>query len=710
MANELRITNDVEATQAIQLANESLGNLELTKCLDYSETLLNYSLKNKKDYFTANAYNFIGLCYEELKDLKKAEAYYLKAISYAKLSKDNRLINLVYSTLANLYLYHEIDNQKAIENFEKAYEYALISKDSMDIIYTEIGLVQSYFEIGKLELGFKHLMDFESYIKPLDKLRFNILFYAYKGFYFRKKDNFEEAEANYLKVISYLENIDKEYDKTYAVDAYYEIYDFYKEYKKYDLALKYLEKHDVIEDELEEKGKQRQIKLLGAPIEAKVSNLKIQKIETEKKLQETQLQKATLINKIILIVVIFMLVIILIISSYTYVTKKINNNLKISNDALQASMVKAEEANIAKSKFIATITHELRTPLYGVIGITNILGNDYKELKESPHLKSLEFSAKYLLQLVNDVLIMSKIEDTEIQLNKEVFDLEKELEIMVDSLQLIAKDTKNKLILKPFYPLPKWIETDRIRISQIIINLISNSLKFTKKGVVYLEVRQIKENDHFFIEFKVIDNGIGISKELHNKVFDKFVQIERKEDDYQGTGLGLTIVKKLVTLLGGSIKLESEENKGTTITFVIPYQPVSDDLLERTAIDFSSSVELNCNVLIVEDNKINQLVTRKILELKNIKCTILDDGYQAIELLKKQSFDIILMDINMPMINGLETTKILRSNGVEVPIIAVTAFEKDQIAEDIYKIGFNDILVKPFNSNDLYQIIFQYTK
>ncbi|NJM80513.1 MAG: hypothetical protein HC854_14510 [Flavobacterium sp.] len=266
---------------------------------------------------------------------------------------------------------------------------------------------------------------------------------------------------------NFIDKITIDYDKFYAVDVYKEIYEFYKNQNKFDKALEFLEKHDEIEDGIHAKEIERQIKVFGSPIEAKVSNLKIQKIEAEKKFQDAKLQKTNLVNRIIIIVVIFLFLMIIIISRYSFITKKYNKKLKTTNEALEVSMQKAEVANQIKSKFIATITHELRTPLYGVIGITNILGNDYKELKDSQHLKSLEFSAKYLLQLVNDVLIMSKIDDTEIQLNKSLFNLVEELETIINSLQLIATKSNNKLFFLPIFPLPK---TCFIRQNKVVSN------------------------------------------------------------------------------------------------------------------------------------------------------------------------------------------------------------------------------------------------
>ena len=322
LAKELVITNDSEGYKAIEDIKDKISDLQLAACLDISESLLQYGLDEKKPYFTAQAYNYIGICYEEMRDIKNAETYYSKALEYGKEAKDNRLLNFIYSNIANLYFYHSIDKNKAIKNYEIAYEYALISKDSIDIVYSKIGLVQAYFDDDKINIGYKHLKEVESYVVEMNDPEFIILFYTLKGAYYRELKNYNLAEENYSKVVTYLEKIDVDYQKSYAVDIYHEMYEFYREYEINDLALQYLEKHDKIEDELSKKEKVRQIKVFGSPIEARLSSLKMQKIEADKKLQQIQLQKSNLVNRIILILIVFMLIIIIIISVYTLITKK----------------------------------------------------------------------------------------------------------------------------------------------------------------------------------------------------------------------------------------------------------------------------------------------------------------------------------------------------------------------------------------------------
>ena len=359
--------------------------------------------------------------------------------------------------------------------------------------------------------------------------------------------------------------------------------------------------------------------------------------------------------------------------------------------------------------FISTISHELRTPLYGVIGITDIIAEEHKELHNSKHLKSLKFSAKYLLALVNDILKVYKIEEQKVVLENTIFNLEDELETIVDSLQIIANKTENELIFEVDKNIPEFLFGDKIRLSQILINLISNSLKFTKKGTVKITayINEVTTSG-VIMKFQVIDNGIGIPIIYQDKVFDKFVQIERKEDDYQGTGLGLTIVKKLVGLFKGEVSFESEEDKGTTFTVYLPFDSgveKAKEIINLSEVDLSNYS--NYKILVVEDNKINQVVTKKLLENHKFICTIVDDGYKAIELLKTETFDAILMDINMPKINGFETSKIIRKTDLNIPIIAVTAFDKQEIEERLNDAQINDVIVKPFEPSKLFQIIYR---
>jgi signal transduction histidine kinase/ActR/RegA family two-component response regulator len=431
-----------------------------------------------------------------------------------------------------------------------------------------------------------------------------------------------------------------------------------------------------------------------------------EKIENESKKYEYSLKESKLIAIlfIIILIVLFLLL-------FTYKNIKLreqaNRELQLANEALKEAKEKAEEASQLKSQFVSTITHELRTPLYGVIGITNIILDEHKELSNSPHLKSLKFSAKYLLSLVNDILQMNKIEEKRIVLENLIFSLTDEITTIQNSVEYIADKNNDTLTVEIDTAIPELLIGDKLRLSQIIMNLVSNALKFTKNGEVSLtaDLKRV-ENTTYYIEFKVKDTGIGIAKEDQEKIFEKFVQIERKEEDYQGTGLGLSIVSRLLKLFESEIHLESEENVGTTFSFTIGFEydeEKSKEIINEIEVDLSQN--LVYNILVVEDNKINQLVTKKIIQNSNMTCTIVDDGFAALVAIEREHFDLILMDINMPLINGFETTRKIREKGIKIPIIALTAFDKQEVTEEALAAGMNDIMVKPFDPSKLFQVV-----
>ena len=239
------------------------------------------------------------------------------------------------------------------------------------------------------------------------------------------------------------------------------------------------------------------------------------------------------------------------------------------------------------------------------------------------------------------------------------------------------------------------------------MNLVSNALKFTKNGEVIISANLVKvENNLHHIEFQISDNGVGIEAADQEKIFEKFVQLGRNDNDYQGTGLGLSIVKRLLELFNSDITLESQVGVGTTFIFTIVFESdpeKTNEIINNIRVDLSSGQIFK--VLVVEDNKINQTITKKIIEKNNCSCFIVDDGYQALDVLEKDVFDVILMDINMPLISGFETTRKIRLKGIQTPIIALTAFAKDEITEEAIDAGMNDIMIKPFEPLKLFQVI-----
>lgn len=387
---------------------------------------------------------------------------------------------------------------------------------------------------------------------------------------------------------------------------------------------------------------------------------------------------------------------------------KTNDLLQTKNKELQIARDGAVQAMEAKTNFLSTVSHELRTPLYAVTGLTHLLLEEEPLEHQKEHLKALKFSGDYLLNFINDILHINKIDANKLEpLNME-FNLNKVIHEVINSLNQSAKANNTNLILEYDSEIPGHLLSDPLKLSQIFMNLIGNSIKFTKGGEVKVIAKLLnKVEDDVTIYFEVSDNGIGISKEKQKSIFEGFeqgsIQINR---EYGGTGLGLTIVKSLLGLFKSKIELESTLGEGSSFFFEIEMKSlddIPDDFsFEITPRDYDFK---NLHLLIVEDNKINQVITKKMLSKKEMTSDIANNGHEAITLAQENVYDAILMDIHMPGISGEEATIEIRKFNQDIPIIALTAISLDDSLESFYAAGCNDVVTKPFKPEVFYQKI-----
>lgn len=387
---------------------------------------------------------------------------------------------------------------------------------------------------------------------------------------------------------------------------------------------------------------------------------------------------------------------------------KTNDLLQVKNKELQAARDAAVQAMEAKTNFLSTVSHELRTPLYAVTGLTHILLEENPAEHQKEHLKSLKFSGDYLLNFINDILQINKIDAEKLESRKIEFNLKKVLTDVITGLQQNAKLNNTELILDYDEEIPKQLLSDPIKLSQIFLNLVGNAIKFTKDGYVKIIAKQLRNQDGVAnIYFEVQDNGIGIPKEKQKNIFDSFdqgsVQINR---EYGGTGLGLSIVKSLLGLFDSNIALDSEEGKGSAFYFEINMkvkEVQSEEILFEP--DTKEYVLEGLHILIVEDNKINQVITKKMLAKRGISSDIANNGFEAVDMAKTKVYDGILMDIHMPGISGVEATQQIRKFDTAIPILALTAISLDDSVESFYAAGCNDVITKPFKPEVFYQKI-----
>jgi PAS domain S-box-containing protein len=390
---------------------------------------------------------------------------------------------------------------------------------------------------------------------------------------------------------------------------------------------------------------------------------------------------------------------------------------RIMLDNLIVARQKAEEAAQAKQLFMSTMSHEIRTPLNEVIGITNLLLQGNPREDQMDFIKTLRFSGNHLLTLVNDVLDYNKMESGKIILEQTQFNLNDFLDEILRSYSFRSKAKNLKFDIRKEGAIPDEVIGDQIRLNQILSNLLSNSLKFTNTGGITVTVRELARKGNVSkLEFIVNDTGIGIPREKHTEIFESFTQASTDTTrHYGGTGLGLAICKKLIELHGGTITLESEPGKGSSfrfiLNFVVSEKPGKD--LNKESTESYTGLE-GKKILVAEDNKINFFVANKFLIGWGINVTHAENGQLAIEKLEKEDFDLVLMDLHMPVMDGIEATKIIRESENKkistIPIVALTAAIMSENHDKIEELNINDYVLKPFKPHDLFERILKHVR
>ncbi len=374
----------------------------------------------------------------------------------------------------------------------------------------------------------------------------------------------------------------------------------------------------------------------------------------------------------------------------------------------------AEESVAVKSQFLSHMSHELRTPLNGIIGATNLLLQDSHLPEQNEHLNILKFSTEHMMSLINDILDLSKLEADKIKLEEIAVEIPKFLNTLSSSFtqQFNDKDVLFEVEVDP--DLKRPVLTDPTRLNQVLSNLLSNALKFTVSGSVKLIVKPLSvKSDTIDIEFSVSDTGIGISEEKKNKIFEQFTQADVKTTrKYGGTGLGLTISQRLVRLMGGELKVESKYNKGSKFFFVIqvPVHNGRQKLYVNAKAPTDNHQLKGLKVLIAEDNPVNMMIAARFLDKWGVRLTKAKNGIEAVSLFGQYPFDLVLMDLDMPEMDGYGALSAIRNINADIPAIAFTAAVFDNMKENLAICGFNDYIQKPFRPEDLHSKLVSFSE
>lgn len=692
-----KVTDDKNYVSAIELIGQLIKNAQSQKNYDY----------------LFHSYNLLSINHANLRDSIPALEYSKKALYYAKLSKNDTLIYWAYNNVAaDLSMRKETESQ-ALEYYKKSLSLHSRLNDG-EFNDAALNLAELYYKRGAYNTMLKYLNQAQESYNPEYLYYDNPIVHLeilWGDYYSATKSNLR-ALKHYNRAYELVETqkadyIALDFYERFAVFLYnlnlpeqaFNVQKQYTAYYKNQEQLKAKETYQLAQARFE-----------VAEAKRESNQAKLQQEILDNDLQRKQTQ-SILLGSIIVLMILFL--------AYMFYSERLRlgliKNLKFQNANLEKAKIRAEKSEKAKTRFFSTLSHEMRTPLYGVTGMITIFENNPELKQYKDEISSLRFSADHLLEIINDLLDISKLEDDSFKLVKKSFNIKLLVEDVINSFDRNRlRNAQCTLTCDIDRNVPNYVVGDARRIKQVLLNIIGNAIKFTPKGEVCLCLsgKQFEPGKHL-ISFEVKDNGIGIPKEKQEAIFDEFRQLEELQlREAKGTGLGLPIVRKLLEKMGAEIEVDSEPGKGSTFRFELILEiatllqgtnsiPKETSLLPKELpVDFNG-----LKFLIVDDNKINRMVTNRILSNFKAEVQEASDGYKAIELIKLQNYDLILMDINMPGLNGYQTTQIIREFEPEIPIIALTASVENYVTQLALESGMNDIISKPFNTEKFFKII-----
>lgn len=695
----LSTSQNINYTTKQLKAIHQLGKLYRIK-KDY-ETALNYhnqGLKIAKEYSNqkaiATAYINIGKNYAAQEQEELAKENFLNAIKIGDKIKNPLIKSIANSSLGDFNKQLKKDNistQYYIEALDN-----ILQTDNIymqGIAYKNVGIMQRTTNKNEQSAASfkKALQKFEIVNDKRELAEVNFLL----GEHYQKIADYDNAiifmknSLGFATVSGHQEYIKKGYENLANV---------YEKNKDFENAYSYQKYYCAIKDT-------RLISELEAQLEIEKKNGEIALINQQRSIEiEAERVRTYIILSIAIIVLIFSLTL-----YYNLRQKnKINKELALATKAANKSKQEKEE-------FFTFTSHEIRTPLNAVVGMTQLLGKTNLDEKQTKYLKTIKSSANNILFLVNDVLDLAKLEKGAIKLESVNTSIKEIVTDLVDSLSFKTQDKDVALSYSIDKKIPDSIKADPLRINQILLNLTDNALKFTKEGIVQVVLNLVKEDENTStINFKVIDTGIGISPEKIEKIFESYQQASIDTTRrYGGTGLGLAITKQLVELMGSKINIKSMVDHGTTFSFEITF-PKSKNDIHNDNLSKDIKPLKNVSILAVDDTDLNRSIFYDLVhsEENNVIVSLAENGEKAIEICEQQKFDIIMMDLQMPVLNGFDTTKKIRSDNSNpnqnTPIIAMTAHAIDGVTKRCDEAGMNDYIAKPIKLNLLFKKIEHY--
>ena len=681
--------------------------------IDKASDLITKAEHEKNNKFIFHGYNLLSINYFQIRDSVHSLDYARKAMKYAERSQNDTLLVWAYNNLAAGLASQDDTRDEALMLYKKSLTIARKLNDG-NFLDAALNIAELYRDQGKFHQMPMYLKEAENSLDP-ENISFDdprIYLATLWGDYYRGVGK-PENTADYYDAAYQL--IEKDKIRFLAIEFYQRYASFLAESGDFSKAYEVQSQYQDYFKETDHINELETVQLAKARSEAEEFKRQRNEAELKRQLADQNLERKQIQSVLLAAILVLLIIFLGYLYKSTRLRKNLIYNLKRSNQELKDAKETAENSIKAKTKFFSTISHEMRTPLYGVTGIVSILENSPQIKKaHEEDLRSLKFSAGHLLDIINDLLDISKLETKNFKLDMRPLNIKLLIEEIISSLDQYHLVKSSKIHFNYDSKTPHYIIGDSRRISQVLLNILSNAVKFTQNGDIWLRLRSENiSKGRFRLKFEIEDNGIGIAPKDQRLIFDEFSQIENIAQGGQtGTGLGLPIVKKLLEKMDSQISIKSELGKGATFSFAIDFKEAtlldvmefgsSQNDLDSAHYNFLLS---NASILIVDDNKINRIVTKKILDTKNVVTTQAENGEQALEKVKGGNFDLILMDINMPGMNGFETTKAIRKIDADIPIIALTAADGNYIEKEIKESGMNGAIIKPYSMDEFLNIL-----